>query len=488
MPHKMKNRSEWRGAVPAGVEVAAMCIELAHTRTKIHAATLRRRDPASGAWGPAESLEIRGLCAVLRLREPILDTRHETEVLLSIVFGGEAPRPVAIRVEADKVRLPEGTDLGSWYPADARPEAPVPPKVARRLWNAEVERMRVPASAQLPSAPDGRPRRVELAAAQTRSKGTDKAPKKAWSGNGADETAAASSDVGAEAVALAETAAESATAPDVALSDHAAVFAQRALAIERDHRIRRAFLQHDRETNPGLDPDRWSEEMDGLNRLLGSRIEVYAACGQAGLWPKHGPLQSRLLGKLEAVSRSFRAVFDELAAADTSVDLVDWAFEHFVTGAITTRHNDLEWQDRLLKHGTPDSAYYLRFPMLGVLCLENDVDADFWRAHLGTLVRTAHIFLESAAPLIDHPYPSDESQYAFYPDRCFPRSRRRELRAEYAALVGDPASDAAFDALRARLASLLGQALVCDTGSSVPKRPLSAAHVATLKAFGVDDA
>jgi hypothetical protein len=270
-------------------------------------------------------------------------------------------------------------------------------------------------------------------------------------------------------------------------ADDAGIFAERERAIERDRRIRLAFLEHDRDTNPALDQVKWDQQMEALNVLLGTRIRVYASCGKLGKWPAHGALGPSLLAKTQKVSDSIRQTFQALIDADPAVDLFDWAFEFFATGAVVTRHNDLDWQDKLLRHGAPNSTNFLRYPMLAIVCIESDVDAAFWRQHLRTLVRCAHIFLESAAPLLDDPYPAGELDFNFFPDRCFPRSRRRALRAEYASGVGAglPMADE-FDALRCRFASLLGQAFTSTTNSSADTWDIPAAMAAVLKPLGVD--
>jgi len=543
MSNQAGNRLEWQGTLPAGIELAQAHVELAHTRTQVREVALRRKPAEQEEWGQPERFHLGHFRATLDLDAPIRDSCEDTELAISITFTGEAPRPVAIRILGNNQNDGE-LELELWHPAGFPPDAPVPPKVARRLWRAEVERMSIPATLVPPPSegpgPDeddsqqhGCPPDGDEVVLQPKSSARETATRSHACSSRAPDTggngkAAAGSSSPVAVAARPAVAAQLAAAPraapppsqprpapapggggvavmaplagpvlvdrrggilelPAAAADDAGIFDERARAIERDRHIRLAFLEHDRDTNPALDQDKWDQQMEALNVLLGTRIRVYASCGKSGIWPEHGALGASLLAKAQKVSQSFRQIFDALINADPGVDLFDWAFEFFATGAVVTHHNDLDWQDKLIRHGAPNSTYFLRYPMLAIVCIESDVDADFWRQHLRTLVRCAHIFLESAAPLLDDPYPAGELDFNFFPDRCFPRSRRRALRAEYASGVGAGLPSALeFNALRCRFASLLGQAFASTTNSTAKTTVIPPAMAAVLKPLGVD--
>lgn len=369
---------------------------------------------------------VEGFQGQLRL-DPALSSPHEPlSVQLVITYSGDTPRPVGVTVNRDK-----SINLPPWYPQELAGDKDVSPELAARLWALEVSRRALPVHAS--------------------------------------------------------TSAEMA----LAVPSEADAFAQRLLAIQRDSLIRRSFYDYDFATNPILNPQLWSQLMADLNFTLGDRVTDYARFGQRCRWPRFGPLQGGMLASLTTVSAAFRSTFESLIAAepsgDPTVDLFEWAFEHFVTGALATRHNELGWQEVLLTHGSPNSTYFLRFAMLAVVCLEAGVDVDFWKLHLRTLVRTTHIFIESAAPLKEPPYPGLEPEFLFFADRYFPRERRKILRQEYANEVGagKPWNEE-FDALRARLASILGLAIATGIGGAgATEEVITPDLVAKLLPYGV---
>ena len=375
-------------------------------------------------WDADDEFSIEGFDAVRRSEAALLDVEEGGPVSIEVTYEGEAPQPLEVFIDG-----PGGKAVPSWHPDDCSPCVNPGLRVLERLWRLEVERLAVP-------------------------------------------------------VKVLDT-----TAPTPTLST--TVFAERLKAVDRDQLLRQAFRGHDEDTNPALTTTVKAQELDELNDELGARVEYYAYAGRKACKFVQLPLGSNALSFLPGVSAGFRATFEQLQLDDPhqpAVDLFDWAFEHFVTGALVTRHNDLDWQRALLGHGAPNSTFFLRFAMLAVVCVENGVDDDFWALHLRSLVRAAHIFLESACPMVDFPYPAEEQCYRFFPDRYFPLSRREELRAEYATGVGaGQAWSDEFNSLRGRLASLFALALDLGAGVTATKIDIPPDAFATLKAHGVGD-
>ena len=420
---------EWRGTLPVDAALDSAEIRFAHTRTRVLGLSLH------SALG-TDTFQLEGSVARVKLARAIEARQEPLALTLRIRFEGEPPRPIAIWINGGKpVPLPP------WLPSHYASSETIPRAAATRLWALERERVSVPVQ-MVPEAPG--------------------------------QTSAPASRV-------------TATSEPTELD----VFAERALAIERSTLIRQAFLAHDQSTNPRLHPQKWHQHMDHLNTVLGRRVERYIDIGSRGHWPNFDPLPVELTENIRFVTADFRAAFaavESHGATGGSVDLYDWAFEHFVTGALVTQHNDMDWHAVLGSHGTPDSTYLLRYATLAISAVENHVEADFWRARLSTLVRAAHIYLEVAAPLADRPYRSLESEFRFHPDHHYPTARRRELRADYAAIANaDP--DTHFDNLRARFASLLGLALhvMNAPSSSAGCQPIPGGLVAKIRAQGVGD-
>jgi len=127
--------------------------------------------------------------------------------------------------------------------------------------------------------------------------------------------------------------------------------------------------------------------------------------------------------------------------------LFSWAFEMFVTGRLSTPHWDEETDKKLRFHGSANSGNFLQFPELAFLCIENDVDVDFWTARVHHLVRAAHAFLlrprpkqEASGLPADSPW-SWVERYGYYPGISMNVEvlcKLRELHASYVR-VGAPA-------------------------------------------------
>lgn len=377
-----------------------------------------------------DSFQLDGSVARVRLREPLAPPSESVGLTLGIRFEGEPPRPIGILINDGKT-----VDLPDWLPAESALPRKMPEAVARRLWALERQRVSVP-------------------------------------------------------VVLLNAAPGSPVAPGAAPLE-TDVFAERALAIERGALLRKAFLAHDQATNPRLQPEKWALHMAHLNSVLGDRIRAYVWAGSESKWPDFPAVEGPLLEQLRFVCDEFRTSFADVEThlgPTGPVDLYDWAFEHFVTGALATQHNDMDWQEVLGSHGTPDSTFVLRYAALAIVAVESDVDAEFWRARVSTLVRASHIYLELAAPLAEAPYPSPEWHFRFNPGIAYPNERRRELRAAYADLAA-PDPEEHFNRLRARFASLLGRALQQPGvfGSTVTKVAVPDELLATLRAQGVGE-
>ncbi|MBI1382055.1 MAG: hypothetical protein GC161_13335 [Planctomycetaceae bacterium] len=418
---------EWRGTLPVDAALDSAEVRFAHTRTRILELCL------VSDLG-VDQFQIEGSIARVQLAVPIATRQEPLALTLRIRFEGEPPRPIAVWINGGK-RVP----LPPWLPAEYEPLETIPRAAAKRLWALERARVSVPAEMETHD-PGPHPTPLSLRAA----------------GPGPSEME---------------------------------VFAERARAIERSALVRQAFLAHDEATNPRLHPAKWDQHMAHLNVVLGRRVEAYIEAGRTGKWPRYPALPAHLAQKVGFVTLEFQNAFAAVEAhndPNRPIDLYDWAFEHFVTGAVATHHNDMEWQEILGSHGTPDSTYVLRYAALAIAAIESNVEAHFWRSRLSTLVRAAHIYLEIAAPLTEQPYRSLESEFRFNPDLHYPRARRRELRAEYAA-IADPDPDVHFDNLRARFASLLGRALRMFNGPSptVSTPDIPSALLATLRAQGV---
>lgn len=219
--------------------------------------------------------------------------------------------------------------------------------------------------------------------------------------------------------------------------DPVELFRERDRAVRLHARAQRFFLRLDRATRAELVPEAWRERMKRVGLRLDHRIETRARHACSGNAPAFPPIRSdwslgrRELGDLVGAS-AFLAdrIRDEEWEGDTG--FVSWAFELFATDRIAVQHPEEHWHGHLQGHGAANGLPFLQFAELAFYALENDVDADLWRRHVGTLVRAVHAFVETART----PFGRPTGSYLFHEGRVHPRTRLESLRVEYGTAEG----------------------------------------------------
>ena len=279
------------------------------------------------------------------------------------------------------------------------------------------------------------------------------------------------------------------------------LFAKRLDAIEEHARIQRFFFEIDKATKQQLTRKPWSDAIRDVRDELNVRNSLRVAYGSRTVPMVPGfdaldvtdPKQRELREQLVEVSAFFRwtavcHLYRSHASGHTvqHVGIFDWAFEQFATDGVVVAHREEHVQDALYSHGAPDGPEFFKFGELALFCLENSVDERFWRRHLASLVRAAHVFVEHASEPGAGIVPSTPSVYGFQIGRVYPMERRIQLRAEYAgALDGLPwRGQRVF--LEDRFTSIMSQTLMATTSSDARnERELPQQHAATLLPGGI---
>ena len=172
---------------------------------------------------------------------------------------------------------------------------------------------------------------------------------------------------------------------------------------------------------------------------------------------------AKYLQPLRRVSGMIRELAEEHLPDREGRDLFDWAFEQFVTDEVVTTHYRRDFHATLSAQGAPDSLMFLRLPELAFVCIENEVDADFWGHRVASLVRAAHICLEHSVARArpqDQVYPAPLEYFRFSRGRRYPEHRRIELREVYADRLAGKSLRSRLEVLEECFGSMLGQALV----------------------------
>jgi len=247
------------------------------------------------------------------------------------------------------------------------------------------------------------------------------------------------------------------------------LFAARKAALEDDWAIRRFFLELDTRTSPGVVDGAWARDLQAVRRRLHSRGSVRIRRG-ADLRVPVFSKEHEVLGErpaLERVSTFFIEVAREHLELEGGRNLLGWAFEQFATDAMPTRAEDPELQRDLYSHGTPNGSEFFKFAELALMCLDNDVDAEFWNANVEALVRVSHVFVEhSTDPARLRVAPRRPEDFGHRPGRVYPDQRLWELRRQYAERLAGRDGTERKHRLEARFTSLMSQALLRNGGVS----------------------
>lgn len=259
------------------------------------------------------------------------------------------------------------------------------------------------------------------------------------------------------------------------------VFAWRREAIADRAAAETFFLQLDLATTPALIDAELRTAIGELGYHLAARVRDRRATAQTNHVPVFARIDSDDLfgerAQLEEVSRLMRRLIEDHLSSRRP-DLLEWAFEMFATDLLQVAHDRRVPHGLLQAHGAPNGIFYFQFAELGLFCIENEVDATFWRKHLPAFVRTAHVFAENApersVPQGASPYPIAEENYAYVPGRWYPRRRLEDLRARYANGLRGRFPVQAQRYLEDRLTWIVGHALPPAVPSSfVVKRSLT---------------
>ncbi len=219
--------------------------------------------------------------------------------------------------------------------------------------------------------------------------------------------------------------------------------AARQLGLEFSVRAQRFFLELELATGPRTSsPDRRAA-VQILRGRLDVRIAARAFYGATDRLPQFAALGGRD-GALASALIGISALFKNLAERHLDYGdrhLLGWAFELFVTDQLAAIHPDPVAEDALTSHGAANGTEFFKFIELAFLCMEEGVDAAFWRIHLSDLVRSAELFLTHA----QHPLGAlctarCPGSYAYVEGRFTPRQTIRAMRERYARELRDLSS------------------------------------------------
>lgn len=208
---------------------------------------------------------------------------------------------------------------------------------------------------------------------------------------------------------------------------------------------------------------------------LQTRLQVRAELYRRDLQPNFSKLNPE---GLDAISAGFRRLFETHLVQSESTgtpqgppDLWGAAFEQFAIDRGGAFHSDPRCSALLIRQGVPDGEFFLCFGELALLCIDEEVDEEFWRARLPELVRATHMFVEHRAPrgwfsretepLVDIDG-QPRSAFGFREGLGYPRRRRAELHNDYAEIARRlPNPEARLRVLRTRFSRLVGECLRC---------------------------
>ena len=216
------------------------------------------------------------------------------------------------------------------------------------------------------------------------------------------------------------------------------VFALRERSIDEMQRIQEFFFHLDKETDE-VSSD-LASAVNELNPSLDTRLteRILTAIDKVPLFDEY-VAGSTLKSALVDISAKFR----ELAENEHHLypfnreDLVDWAFEMFATDRADVHFRDLDKDLLHATHGTPNGANYFKFSELAFTAIQHGCDADFWRRHLLSFVRTTHLFVEHAGRPPEGKATLKDG-YVYEEGRVFDRDRAHELRRKYGREVPGP--------------------------------------------------
>lgn len=252
------------------------------------------------------------------------------------------------------------------------------------------------------------------------------------------------------------------------------IFALRRTAMDCDNRTRQFFLGLDAGTLASEVPEVWRNIAAGVNSRLAVRVDVRAMLGRDRQVPVFAR-SARFATSLQQASMFVQTLIIT-HLYDSGSDLVDWAFTRFAVEGLAVTHPRAVEHGLLQSHGAPDGEAFFRFAELALACIDHGIHSDFWQRHLGTLVRTAHVYAEHGGEL----NASGRRIYSYRENRRFPTNRLRVLGGLYQV----PQRQAPLEFLEDRFTSLLAQALDLTGSTPVDTRPLR--HEATFEPQDTD--